>query len=211
MDFFALFRRKHQAAHVRDQKLESELTPLRAIYFPGAVPLPENRHDYPRVISLEALGYGAFLLNVHLHADVLVRIEQLIAELGLHEQLQTGSFQTHRQSPQDGQEAVSLQQETLGEGTTLQLISNSARLFQALPDLAPPPPWQVFPDVDAGGLGSLQGSLAYWWQSYWWPYWQSLSRQQREDWLAEPSHPQGWREYLKLQDALNDTDREFGA
>ncbi|WP_439860438.1 hypothetical protein [Pseudomonas sp. MBLB4136] len=97
---------------------------------------------------------------------------------------------------------------TLGNGTTLLLISNSLALLEALPELAPPAPWRVFPNIDADGLGSLQGSLECWWRSYWWPYWLSLDHQQRERWLNEPTYPQGWREYLRLQNTLNGNGTE---
>jgi hypothetical protein len=71
-----------------------------------------------------------------------------------------------------------------------------------------PNPWEVFPEVDAGGLGSLQGNLEHWCQYCWWPYWISLGPQQRAEWLADTRNSEGWREYVRLQCAFNDVDRE---
>lgn len=75
-------------------------------------------------------------------------------------------------------------------------------------DPIPPNPWEVFPEVDAAGLGSLQGNLEHWWQHCWWPYWLSLSPQQRADWLADTRHPEDWREFVRLQCTFNGIDGE---
>lgn len=198
MNFFAFFRRKTSAEQIRNKEVEAELKPLQPFYPPRELFIPKAIHQYPAITSLIANGYGAFLLKAHVTASVVSQVEQRIAEVGFLESVQSGHFQTYRQ----GQEAVSLQTEGLGEGVTLLLVSNSTRLLQVLPNLAPPEPWQVFPDVDAGGLGSLQGSLEHWWQHYWWPYWQSLTREQRNEWLHNPAHPEAWREYVQLQDAF---------
>ncbi|WP_417312357.1 hypothetical protein [Ectopseudomonas khazarica] len=72
----------------------------------------------------------------------------------------------------------------------------------------PPAPWELFPHVDASGLGSLQGNLEHWWHHCWWPYWQSLTQEQRSDWLHNTAHPEAWREYVQLQDAFAGNDLE---
>jgi len=186
------------------QSIYAELQSLRPIYPVCQLPIHVQPDSYPSAISLVAHGCGAYLLKAHVIASVVSRVEQRIAELGFLERVQSGHFQAYRQ----GQEAVSLQTEKLGEGVILMLVSNSAHLLQALPDLSPPAPWQVFPDVDASGLGSLQGSLEHWWNHYWWPYWQNLTPQQRASWLDDARHPEGWREYVRLMDELNGTNRE---
>ena len=200
-------RQDNSAEHVFKQAIDTELKPIRPIYPVCELSIPVQPGTYPSVISLEAHACGAYLLKAHVTADVVSQLEQRIAELGLFDPVQNGHFQTYRQ----GLDAASLQTEPLGEGLTLLLVSNSTRLLEVLPDLAPPPPWRVFPEVDASGLGSLQGSLEYWWSHYWWPYWQSLSQEQRKEWLQDPAHPESWREYLQLQDALTGNDMESPA
>ncbi|WP_300652613.1 hypothetical protein [Pseudomonas sp.] len=197
-------RQDNSAEHIFTQAIAAELKPLRPIYPMRELSIPVQPGTYPSVISLEAHGCGAYLLNAHVTAEAISLLEQRIAELGLLDPMQNDNFQTYRQGP----EAVSLQTEALGEGFSLLLVSNSTRLLQLLPDLAPPPPWRAFPEVDASGLGSLQGSLEYWWQRYWWPYWQSLTQEQRNGWLQNPAHPEGWRDYVRLQDELNGTREE---
>lgn len=207
MNLFAFFSRKTSAEQARNQEVSAELKPLLPLYPPREVFIPEAIRHYPRVVSLAANGLGAYLLNAHVTVEVVSRLEQRIAELGFLARAQSGGFQTYRR----GQEALSLQTESIGEGTTLLLVSNSTDLFQALPDLSPPAPWQVFPNIDASGLGSLQGSLDYWWQHYWWPYWQSLTQEQRNEWLQDPEHPEAWREYVQLQEAFAENDMESPA
>ncbi|MFN3771478.1 MAG: hypothetical protein ACK4TD_24180 [Ectopseudomonas guguanensis] len=207
MNFFAFLRRKTSAEQIRNQGVNAELKPLLPLYPPREVFIPETTRHYPRVASLAANGLGAYLLNAHVTAEVVSRMEQRIAELGFLARAQNGRFQTYRR----GSEAVSLQTESLGEGILILLVSNCTDLLQALPDLSPPAPWQVFPNIDASGLGSLQGSLDYWWQYYWWPYWQSLTQEQRNEWLQDPAHPEAWREYVQVQEAFAGNDTESSA
>ncbi|TBU76595.1 hypothetical protein DNK06_17135 [Pseudomonas daroniae] len=204
MKLFAFFRRKTSTEQIWNQGVEAELKSLQPFYPPRELFIPKTIHQYPAIISLIANGYGAYLLKAHVTVSVVSQVARQIADIGFLESVQSDHFQTYRQ----GQEAVSLQTEALGEGVALVLVSNSTRLLQVLPNLAPPEPWQVFPDIDALGLGSLQGSVAHWWQCYWWPYWQSLSQEQRNEWLHNPAHPEAWREYVQLQEAFADNDTE---
>jgi hypothetical protein len=204
MDPFAFLRRKRSAEQLLREGRRSELLELIPIYPIVDLALPAQGQHYPRAISLKTDGLGAYLLDVHLGLEHLTQIEHLIERLGFRQQLQTVSFETFFREGTNGEiEAVSIQKEALGNGATLLLISNSIELLHSLPDLAPPLPWDVFPEVDADELGALQGSLEHWWNHYWSPYWNSLSPQQRTDWLSNTSHPESWREYIQLQSTLN--------
>lgn len=204
MNPFAFLRRKRSVEQLLREGRRSELQELVPIYPALDLALPAQDQDYPRAISLKADGLRAYLLDMHLSPKHLAQIEQLIEHLGFRRKPQTVSFETFsREGTSSESEAVSIQKEALGNGTSLLLVSNSIELLQSLPDLVPPLPWDVFPEVDADGLGALQGSLEYWWNHYWWPYWNSLSPQQRTDWLNNTSHPESWREYIQLQSTLN--------
>ena len=207
MNPFAFLHKKLSAKQLLRQGRRAELQELISAYPPRSLALPKQGLGYPCVLSLEVEGLGAYLLDVHLDTEHLTNIEQLIEKLGFNRQQPTAKFHTFsRQCP--GPEAVSIQTQRLGLGTALLLISNSIELLQKLPELAPPKPWEVFPEVDADGLGSLQGSLEHWWNNYWWPYWLNLTPQQRASLLDDGRHPEGWREYIRLQDELNGTNRE---
>lgn len=209
MNPFAFLRRKRSAEQVLREGRDSELQELVPIYPALDLALPAQDRHYPIAISLKADGLGAYLLDVHLGSGRLTQIEQLIKRLGFCQKLQTVSFETFSREGKTGKsEAVSIQKEPLGNGTTLLLISNSIELLQNLPDLAPPLPWDVFPEVDADGLGALQGSLERWWNHYWWPYWMSLTPQQHEHWLGNASHRHGWCEYIRLQADLNNNEAQ---
>lgn len=182
----------------------SGLHELAPVYPVRDLALPTQEAGYPHPVSLIAEGLGAYLLNVHLRLERLSQIERLITSLGFQQSMSANAFETFLR-PGSGPEgeAVSLQKEALAQGIRLLLISNSVELFKSLPDLAPPSPWAAFPEVDADGLGALQGSLEYWWTHYWWPYWISLDPQQRAAWLNDSRHPEGWREYVHLQSEFN--------
>ena len=208
MNIFArLLKKKASARRSLGPEVDTKLKPLRPFYPPRRLFIPEAMRGYPRVVSLVANGMGAYLLDVHVTADIISSVQRQIEKFGFLGRLQTGRFQTHLQD----QEAISLQAEPLGGGFTLLLVSNSIELLEALPDLSPPAPWQAFPGVDASGLGSRQGSFDYWWRHYWWPYWQSLTRVQRNEWLHDAAHPEDWRSYVRLQDASADNDTESPA
>lgn len=83
-------------------------------------------------------------------------------------------------------------------GHVIELATDSVAVLQALDAmrLRPPAPWLAFPDIDAGGTGSLQGSLDYWWNWLWMPYWNSATPDERERWLALASDD--WREFIEL-------------
>lgn len=83
-------------------------------------------------------------------------------------------------------------------GHVIELATDSTAVLQALDAmrLHPPAPWLAFPDLDAGGTGSLQGSLDYWWNWLWMPYWTDATQDEREHWLALASDD--WREFIEL-------------
>ncbi|WP_332854233.1 hypothetical protein [Duganella sp. S19_KUP01_CR8] len=83
-------------------------------------------------------------------------------------------------------------------GSVIELVTNSVVLLQTLDAmrLRPPAPWLAFPDIDAGAIGSLQGSLDYWWNWLWMPYWNSASPEEREQLLAQASDD--WREFFEF-------------
>lgn len=49
--------------------------------------------------------------------------------------------------------------------------------------IEPPSPDAVFPHVDLDSYGSLQGELAFWWDVYWEPFWNSLTEEGRHKYI----------------------------
>lgn len=83
-------------------------------------------------------------------------------------------------------------------GYVIELMTNSVTLLQALDalHLSPPAPWIAFPYLDASAIGSLQGSLDYWWTWLWMPYWDSATSGERQALLAQASDE--WREFFEF-------------
>ncbi|MDR1708535.1 MAG: hypothetical protein LBS70_02315 [Candidatus Accumulibacter sp.] len=83
-------------------------------------------------------------------------------------------------------------------GVVVELLTNSAALFASLDALRMQtlPPWLAFPDLDPEGIGSLQGSLDYWWRWLFMPYFSSLNEAEKNSFLE--SCPPGWAEFIRF-------------
>jgi hypothetical protein len=60
------------------------------------------------------------------------------------------------------------------------------------------PPWVAFPDVDPEIIGSLQGSIDYWWTWFWLPFWEAKSNKERTDYLIKNNASPEWKEFIEL-------------
>lgn len=94
------------------------------------------------------------------------------------------------------------------KGATVELLTNSVSLLRAIDalHLTPPPPWKVFPHIDASTLGSLQGDMDYWWWMYWGPFWDAASPSVRAEYLQLHKPNQAWAEYIQRCDSLGESD-----
>ncbi|MBO2660251.1 hypothetical protein [Shewanella algae] len=136
----------------------------------GALSCLISRHQVPALLDLlrrylqqhgmeiEQLGEGL--------PDYLVLAQQL--------QCQGDNFETEFQAPIK----LYLQLTTDFGGYLLCLQSDHSELLAQVQQLAPTPPmpWESFPELDPDTLGGLQGSLAFWQDYLWGPYWQWLRR-----------------------------------
>lgn len=79
-------------------------------------------------------------------------------------------------------------------GAVTELICNDIQFLRSLDKLAihPPPPWVVFPEIDPEALGSLQGSIDYWWTWYWEPFWATASDEEKTRYLVENDARAEW-------------------
>ncbi|MTV39331.1 hypothetical protein [Duganella radicis] len=85
-------------------------------------------------------------------------------------------------------------------GARVAIVTNSVQLLEKIDalKLQPPPPWIVFPDADPSALGSLQGSMEYWWDWFFQPFWASADAATRARYLTIYPTDQEWRDYLML-------------
>lgn len=89
-------------------------------------------------------------------------------------------------------EAIALNIYSDFEGEVVRLITNSECIINGVWKLnvAPPPPWISFPEIDPDGLGSMQGNLSFWWDWMWLPFWNSMDKTERENYLPLIPHHQ---------------------
>lgn len=80
-------------------------------------------------------------------------------------------------------------------GDIIHLITDSEELISNLfkNHHQPPNPEISFPEVDAGGLGSLQGSIDFWLNWLWMPFYLSLPADEKKKLQLPPD----WIEYLE--------------
>lgn len=85
-------------------------------------------------------------------------------------------------------------------GYSFQIVTNSLVFLEQLDllKIEPPPPWIVFPEIDPDTLGSLQGSIDYWWYVYWTPFWQKLSTQEKQEYYNINNASPEWIECIDI-------------
>lgn len=85
-------------------------------------------------------------------------------------------------------------------GAVIVIVTNSIPLLNEIDalDLAPPPPWIVFPDADPSALGSLQGAMEYWFDWHFFPFWNSADTAARSHYLAKHGASKAWLEFVAL-------------
>jgi hypothetical protein len=64
--------------------------------------------------------------------------------------------------------------------------------------LTPPSPDVVFPNSDFESLGSLQGSMEYWWNVYWYPFWKVQSEQEKKIYFLRNNISNDLRDFMIL-------------
>jgi hypothetical protein len=80
------------------------------------------------------------------------------------------------------------------------MVTNAVALLKRIDalDLAPSPPWNVFPDADPSTLGSLQGSMEHWFNWLFLPYWRSADVATRSHYATRHGASKEWLEFLAL-------------
>lgn len=81
----------------------------------------------------------------------------------------------------------------------IELTTNSQALLESLDASfkAPPAPWFAFPDMaPIEAVMSKQGSLEYWWDWIWNPFWHHASDEVRMAYLKQHGASDEWIEYL---------------
>ncbi|AGI22658.1 hypothetical protein H681_03880 [Pseudomonas sp. ATCC 13867] len=152
----------------------------------------EQFHAYPAKSFLGEQGVFAY------YVIMLLGHEELSAFLALlQSRFSTTELLNESIVDNEYQESLALSYREEFGGYLVEATTNSISLLRSFDTLftAPPAPWVVFPGMDPIEANlPKQGSLEYWWENIWVPFWTSRSESERELFLQ--TAPDDWREVL---------------
>ncbi|MGL5770479.1 MAG: hypothetical protein ACRCYI_11905, partial [Plesiomonas shigelloides] len=67
-------------------------------------------------------------------------------------------------------------------GIIVTVVTNDAQCVERIQSEScwlAPMPMEAFPQLNPDDFGSLQGELAYWWEYFWLPFWNSRTEEQQ--------------------------------
>lgn len=175
----------------------------------GAKPVDNMAKDFPEEAFTPAEGLSAYPRKTRLSDRGLFayRLEFVVASSDAPLVARTIGTEFDLPSPQAFQQgearrpgkALHFSIRPEFGGAVVVMVTNSVSLLAQIDALRlePPPPWTVFPDEDASTLGSLQGSMDYWWDRLFLPFWSAADAQLRLRYLDEHPATPDWLEFLE--------------
>lgn len=160
------------------------------------LPLDIDRSIYPLFSSLEEKGVSAYF------SRFMVKLEDLTKITGLIEQwFHKSIFQEIEQFYDHGKTLCYYRFDEL-EHLAVDIITNDNYFITRLNDLKlePPSPDVMFPQSDLESYGSLQGSLAFWWDVYWEPFWNGLTEDKRIEYIESNNLLEGAASFIKFHE-----------
>ncbi|MFG0453952.1 hypothetical protein [Shewanella mangrovisoli] len=174
----------------------SQAADLQAIFSEALAPslsLP-NQQVYPIVTPAMRPDLAAYQIHCLLNKQDKQRLDALLSDTGFDEGVSLDTVFNGVLHHADRPTKVFLHQYADFAGICVLLISNDIALLQQLIAFkaTPPAPWESFPEVDPDTLGSLQGNIEFWCDTFWRPYWLSLSEAERSQ------YPANWHEFSEF-------------
>ncbi|MFB2650942.1 hypothetical protein [Shewanella mangrovisoli] len=174
---------------------DSKTADLQAIFND---PLPRlllpSQQAYPIVTPAMQPDLAAYQIHCLLSNQDKQRLDALLSNTGFEPEASYGVVFSGVLHHAQGPSHVFLHQYADFTGFCVLLISNDILLLQQLIAFkaTPPAPWESFPEVDPDTLGSLQGNIEFWCDTFWRPYWLSLSKAERSQ------YPANWHEFSEF-------------
>ncbi|MFA9394806.1 MAG: hypothetical protein ACERJ1_08850 [Halodesulfovibrio sp.] len=183
INFFSKFR--------KSKKTKADINLSSIFLLAQFSPLDIADDVFPRPICMESKGVFAHRLVFLVDDSSLERLWVLIKQNGFDcANDTTDGVVTNSESSF----SLFIKKEKDFGGTLIRMVTNHNVLIEAILALrlSPPRPEISFPELEPDSIGSLQGSLEYWWYELWKPYWCSLSpvEQEQQKLLAE------WCEFI---------------
>jgi hypothetical protein len=163
-------------------------------YPAAALDTTSNFTAYPPKVFLKEKGVLVYRLEfATFEADAIRVVQALSSEFNLTD---PATFQ-EGQSRQ-GDKSVHFSTRSAFNGAVVVVVTNSTVLIEKIDNLhlEPPPPWFAFPNVDPSTLGDLQGSMEYWWDWLFAPFWNALDDTDRAHYLSRFPPDEDWAEFL---------------
>lgn len=177
-------------------KPQSQATDLQMIFSETLAPSLSLscQQVYPIVTPAMQPDLAAYQIHCLLNKQDKQRLDALLSDTGFDEGVSLDTVFNDVLHHADRPTKVFLHQYADFAGVCVLLISNDAELLSQLITFkaAPPAPWESFPYVDPDSLGSLQGNIEFWCDTFWRPYWLSLSEAERSQ------YPANWREFSEF-------------
>lgn len=151
---------------------------------------------YPRKTFLGQQGLFAYHVIVMTAESEFEEFCGLVNRLFEYSKITLDQESTHS-SGDGGSLKLNIRREF--NGLIIELITNSRTFLEQLDATfkAPPAPWFAFPDMaPIEAVMSKQGSLDYWWEWIWNPFWQHASDEVRLAYLKQHGASNEWIEYL---------------
>ncbi len=169
---------------------------LISTYSASALEATSSLAAFPPKVFLGDQGVHAYRTEFMVGLEDAARVARAISsEFG---SVSDGLFQEG--SANNGAKAAHFSLRPEFGGAVATIVTNSGALLGKIDglDLHPPPPWIVFPEIDPEAVGSLQGSMAYWWDWFFLPYWLAATTEERLRYLDEYKASPEWREFVEL-------------
>lgn len=150
---------------------------------------------YPEKSFLGAKGVFAYRMEFMVSERDGARVVEAIAS-----DFELASRATFQEGPASGGgKSIHFSLRPEFGGALVVIVTNSVRLIEKIDALRlqPPPPWIVFPAVDPSTLGSLQGSLEYWWDWLFLPFWNAADASAKASYLEKFPASAEWMEFLE--------------
>lgn len=202
----SFFKRVMNAISSRDtgvESVEKEIAGFSAYFEIPLTPLESAPDRFPAVTDMRKFGLEAYRLLFMPSHSSLLKLRSLIIDFGFDTPLgQISNFNILRRK---SGETLFVGEYAEFRGVVLVLLTNSVhflKLVQAL-ELEPKAPWIVFPDVDAEGLGRMEGELGYWWENHWLQFWGTLNKEEQDNYLEQNNAPADWIEFFNFYAELN--------
>lgn len=149
--------------------------------------------SYPLFMSLEGKGLFAYFSRFMVKPENLSKIEKLVAQSFHKDILQD------KESIYDHGKVLCYYRFDELNHLAIDIITNDNNFISNLMELKiePPSPDAVFPHLDLDSYGSLQGELEFWWDTYWEPFWNSLTEETRNKYIKRNNLSAGAVSFLK--------------